>query len=352
MAQNANNQIYTEEQLKSFSAQVFNKVGVPEDQAKIISDALVQANINGTDSHGMLRLPLYIERIQKDLVSADTSYVIEKETDTMALIDGQDGMGQVLATAGMELAIKKAKKSQIATVAIKNSHHFGTAAYYSNMAAEQGMIGIVVSNTPPLMPPIGGAEPKLGNNPLSMAAPSSTDFPVVLDMALSQAAFGKIQLANNNKQEIPLGWGIDSAGKPTTDPAEVMKSRLLSPTGGPKGYGLAFFVDILCGVLTNSKYGTDVTSLFNFEKKNGCGHFFIVIDVEAFLPKEVFEAALKQMIQNLKETKLAEGVSEILIPGEIEYRVAKDRKENGIPIDNETLTGMKKLAEQYNIEFK
>lgn len=351
MMVNEVNKTYQPKKLVLFSTEVLKRIGVPEKQSEIIAQSLVHANLRGTDSHGMLRLPVYVERISKGLVEENTTIQVERETPTTLLLDGQNGMGQVIGKEAIDMAVEKAKQYQMASVAIKNSNHFGTAAQYAIMAAQQGMIGIVISNTSPLMPPIGGAEPKLGNNPISIAVPSPMEYPVVLDMALSQAAYGKIQLAHHYSQSIPSSWGVDAKGRPTTDPSEVIKSRMLSPMGGPKGYGLAFFADILCGILANTVYGTGVNSLFNFDKPNQCSHFFLVINIEAFIQKETFLEKLKEMIEDIKSTRLAEGSSEIFIPGEIEYRISIDREKNGIPLDEETLAVMAQLSEKYGIPF-
>lgn len=321
--------------------------GVPVHQAKLIADTLVEANLRGVDSHGVVRLSNYIERLQKGVVQAKTEVRTAEDFGAVALLDAEHGMGQIASFTAMEMALEKAEKLGIGAVGVRNSHHFGMASYYSVMAAKQGMIGISLSNTTPLMPPTGGTSARLGNNPLAIAVPSSQPFPVVLDMALSQVAYGKILMASQKNQMIPDGWGTDDKGNPTNDPQAVLGGGFLLPAGGAKGYGLAFFIDILSGVLTGSGFGDGVKSLYrNFEEPNRCGHFFIAINVRPFSSLPVFDEAIRRYIAYIRQTPRAEGIEEIFIPGEMEYQVYKERKKTGIPIDSVTYNDLASLAEQ------
>ena len=338
--------------LNKFCLSCFSKIGLTEEHAKILSDTIVQANLRGVDSHGVSRLPGYINRVKKGLIEyQETIDIIEKNL-CVSLINSKNNFGQIAAYYGMKEAIKKADKKEtgVGFVGISHTNHIGMAAYYAMMAAKQGMIGIVMSNSPSTVAPFGGAEPILGTNPLAIAIPAGDEYPIVLDMATSVVARGKIRLSLNNKQEIPLGWAVDPEGNPTTNPEEAIKGALL-PFGGPKGYAIGLIIHILSTLLTNSAREYEIKSIDDLTGKSEVGNFMGAIRISSFISQEIFNQEIDELIQRIKNSKRAKDVNRIYLPGEIEFEVQKDREKNGIPISDGVAKNLRKLAEQLEISM-
>lgn len=251
----------------------------------------------------------------------------------MAIFDACNGMGQVASCRAMKKAIEKAGTTTIGICGVRNSNHFGTAAYYSVMAAEQNMIGISCSNTEPLMPAPGGGKAVVGNNPTSMAVPTGEGFSLALDMAASAAAIGKVLLAQKQGLSIPSGWATDRLGVETSDPKQVMDGGMLLPVGGHKGYGLSLMVDVLAGILVGAGFGDRIHSPFTGpENPQNLGHLFVAIDVSRFLPLDQFLAHVKSLCHEIKTAPTAPGVQEVFLPGEIEHMTKQKRLKEGIPL--------------------
>ncbi|WP_209124161.1 Ldh family oxidoreductase [Alkalihalobacillus sp. BA299] len=339
-----------QEQMRNFSNKCFVSLGMPKDEAEIITEVLLEADLREIHSHGFLRLPIYVERIQKGLIQNKASIKVEKDNDAIALLDGDYSAGQVVAYKAMEKSIEKAEQSGIGLVAVKNSNHFGISAYYANMATQKDKIGIVISNVAPLMPAIGGAEKIIGNNPIAIAAPSGDGNPIVLDMALSNTAFGKVLFAKENNKEIPKDWGVNSKGIPTTNPDEVINGGFLSPVGGPKGFGLAVMAEILTGVLASGPISKMIPSMYDVNQKQSISHFMLTIDIKQFISLDLYYAAIKQLVSYVKDSKKAEGTEEIYLPGEIEFLKEKSNKEQGVPMEEQTFLKLNELAKELNID--
>ncbi|WP_174732383.1 Ldh family oxidoreductase [Mesobacillus harenae] len=337
------------EEMRRFSNECFLALDVPKEEAEIITEVLLEADLREIHSHGFLRLPIYAERIQKGLISNKADISIEKENPALALIDGNYGAGQVVAHKAMEKSIEMAEQSGIGLVAVKNSNHFGITAYYSLMAAKQDKIGIVISNVSPLMPAIGGAEKVIGNNPISIAAPSGEGDPIVLDMALSNTALGKVLFAKEKNQPIPKGWGVDSEGVSTTNPDDVLNGGFLSPVGGPKGFGLALMAEILTGVLSGGHFSKMIPSMYDVKQKQSISHFMLTIDIKQLIPLELYYSSVKQLVSYIKDSKKAAGTEQIYLPGEIEFLKEKRNKETGISIEEQTFRKLNELSKQLNI---
>jgi LDH2 family malate/lactate/ureidoglycolate dehydrogenase len=253
----------------------------------------------------------------------------------------------VVSVEAMKKAVEKAKASGIGFVLVRNSTHWGRAAYYPVLAAKEGCIGICFVNTESNMPYWGTREPRIGNNPLSIGAPRASGEPVVLDMAMSQAALFKIVLYNREGKKIPRGWGVDEKGRPTDDPAAVLKSRRLVPTGQHKGAGLALMIDIMTGILSGGMFCAELLGdNKGAPHSTGYGKVFLAIDVAAFLPLEVFKRRVEELVAYVKGGPLAEGFSEISIPGERSWREKALREKVGIPLDEITLGELRTLAEK------
>lgn len=335
------------------------KLGVPADDAKIVGNVLICADIRGVESHGLHRLGSYYgNRISKGWINPLTPFEILNETGTTALIDGGNGCGQVVSHKAMKLAIEKAKTSGIGAVTVKNSNHFGIAGYYSMMAMKRGMIGIALTNSQPLVAPTYGCTAVLGTNPIAVAAPSGKAYPYLLDMATSAVAYGKIQVYEKKNEHIPIGWGIDSTGQPTNDPSKIKPGGqgALLPLGGMeitagyKGYGLALLVEILCSVLSGGNFLTRVGGPGKPEP-TGVSHFFMAVNIEAFRPLVDFQQSMDEMIELLKKSPLAVGRDEILVAGEKEFQYAEFNEIHGVPLIKPIVDDLVRDGEKIGVPF-
>lgn len=322
--------------LQRFMKDVFVKLGIPEEDAEITANILIAADLRGIDSHGIARLPIYAKRLKLGIVNPKPKITVKRETPVSALVDADNGLGQVVTYQAMKLCIEKAKKNGMASIAIQHSNHFGIGAYYSLMAAEEGMIGITCTNASPLVAPFGGRSRMLGTNPVAITVPTGKYPSICLDMASTLVARGKLEIALRKGEKIPLTWAADSDGRPTDDPAQGMNGTLL-PMGGPKGYGLALLVDIVSGILSASSYGNHTGALFeNLDRPQNIGHFLSVMRVDLFEEADVFKERIDLMIEEIKGSEKAAGVKEIFMPGEIEYLNTQKRKQ-GIPLNEKVI---------------
>jgi len=338
------------EKLEKCCSEILRPVGVRSQHADIVTASLIKANLRGVDSHGISQLPIYVERLNMGGINPNPNIKTISEGPSMALMDGDDGLGIVVGATAMNKSIEKAKSFGIGSVAVRRSNHFGMAAFFSMMALEHGMIGVCMSNSAPFVAPWGGKKPCLGTNPLSVAVPTQTGSPVVLDMATSAAARGKIRLALQKKEEIPEGWALDKQGQMTTDPARALDGCLL-PFGGPKGYGIILIIDILCGILTGSNYGPYVIPAYkNVSSPQGTGHFFLSLDIKKFMSLDSFKSRMDQMITEIKRCPPATGVTEILLPGEREFTTEKERLTLGIPVDDTVISKIRELGKAHNVD--
>jgi len=341
-----------------FVVRYMTKLGVTADDAKIVGDVLISADMRGVESHGLHRLGSYYgSRISKNWIDPTTPFKIISETPTIALIDGGNGCGQVVSHHAMQMCIAKAKKSGLSAITVKNSNHFGIAGYYSMMALKENMIGVCMTNSQPLVSPTYGKTAVLGTNPISVAAPSNKAYPFVLDMATSAVAYGKIQVYEKKHEEIPLGWGIDAEGNVTSDPSKIKPGNgALLPLGGMditagyKGYGLALLVEILCSTLSGGNFLTQVGSPAKPEP-TGVSHFFMAINIEAFRPLMDFENQMDDMIHLLKNSPLATGREEILVAGEKEFEYEKYNETHGVPLIKPIVDDLVKEGEKIGVDF-
>lgn len=329
--------------LAAFATDVYVALGVPDADARVLADTLIQADLWGHQSHGVMRLPWYAARIQSGVMQAKTSPEIMVDGGALAVIDGRDGIGQVLTRNAMHDAIRRAKTHGVGVVALRNSNHFGTAMYYTLMAADEGCIGFLATNASPAMAPWGGRKKAIGTNPWSIAAPVGRLAPMALDIANTSVARGKVYLAKQKSQTIPLGWAINSAGEPTTDPAEAIAGLIL-PMAEHKGYAIAMMMDVLAGVLTGSSFGSSVNGPYQFDKRSGCGHLMIVLSISAFQPVAEFTERMEQLIGEIKSVPLAEGFNEVFYPGELEARNDIRNREQGLQLPGDTLDDLRQFA--------
>ena len=333
--------------LENFMVDVFKGIGVPEEDARICADVLITSDKRGIDSHGIGRLkPIYYDRIKAGIQSPKTDMEIVKDGPTTAVIDGHNGMGQVIAKKSMALAIEKAKKMGLGMVVVRNSTHYGIAGYYVLMAIEAGMIGITGTNARPSIAPTFGVENMLGTNPLTFGMPSDEEFPFVLDCATSITQRGKIEFYDRAEKEIPPGWVIGEDGKTRTDTHQILQDlktgkAALAPLGGIgeetagyKGYGYAAVVEILSAALQNGKY---LKMLSGVEEGKpapiNLGHFFIAINISSFIELELFKKISGDIIRSLRSSKKAPEAERIYTAGEKEYLAWLERKDKGAPIN-------------------
>ena len=316
---------------RAFAHALLAAHALPEADARRSAECLVLADLRGVQTHGLLRLPGYLDRIRKGLVDPKPVLSPARVTPVAAALDGRNGLGFVVGTRAMAEAIAMARESGIGVVAVRRSTHFGMAATYVLQALEAGMVSLVFTNASRAMPPWGGREPLLGTSPLAAGVPGGKLAPFVLDMSPSIAARGKIRIAEKRSEKIPLGWALDGEGRPTTDPTSALAGVVL-PIGGPKGSGLAMMMDIFGGVLSGAAYAGDVGDQYKaFDRPQDVGHFFLAMRPDLFVPMDEVRARMDTLVARIKACPRAEGVDEILMPGEIESRLAAARAKAGIP---------------------
>jgi L-2-hydroxycarboxylate dehydrogenase (NAD+) len=333
------------EQLREVSVQILKGLNATQDEAELVTDCLVRAEMKGIDTHGVHFLKLLSDRVHAQMIRIPTELKVVREDGTTSILDGGNGLGQVAAHRAMKMSIQKARELGMGLTLVRNTNHIGILAFYTQMAAEEGMVGIVMSNSAPSMSPWGGAEPFLGTNPISIAIPGSSESPVVLDMSSSVVARGKIRRAQRMKERIPLGWALDEKGTPTTDPEAALRGTVV-PIGGPKGYGLALMIDVLAGLLSGSQWGPHVKTYHQLAGPTGIGVFLMAVDIERFMPLRQFKERIESYIQSVKQTKKAEGVSQIYLPGEIELEREKQSLKEGIEISAEVAKDLNALLEK------
>lgn len=324
--------------LRDFVIKCFKKLGVPKEDAATTADVLITSDRRGIDSHGVARLLRYVNGIRDGVMIPKPEIKVVHETPLTAVIDGGGGLGQVVGVWAMKYCIKKAKKRGLAFVVVRNSNHYGIAAYYAMMALEEDMIGISLTNSAPLVVPTFGKDAVLGTNPISVAIPAYKERPFVYDGATSTVPRGKLEVYDRQKKPIPLSWATDADGKPTSNPREVLDNLLMrrgggllplggatEEEGGHKGYCLSALVDIFTGVLSGGAYA----SLVEKDKKAPAGvcHFLGAIKIDSFAPKEDFKKSMDDFIRILKNSKKAEGKDRIYVAGEKEFELQEKQKD-------------------------
>jgi LDH2 family malate/lactate/ureidoglycolate dehydrogenase len=337
--------------LAEFAAAVYQAVGVPEDDARLAADTLVQADLWGHQSHGVMRLSWYVARLRAGVMHPVTEPELVVDAGALAVIDGHDGIGQVIAARAADEAVRRAKAHGVGTVAVRRSNHFGTAMYFTLKAPPAGCVAFLATNASPAMAPWGGRRKLVGTNPWSIAAPAGRHAPMVLDIANTGVARGKVYLARQKGLPIPLGWAINAAGEPTTDPAEALEGIIL-PMAEHKGYAIALMMDVLSGVLTGSGFGTGVSGPYQTERPGGAGHLMIAIDIEAVQPLAAFNGRMEALIAELKSAPRAAGFDEIVYPGEIEARNDLKNRREGLLLPDDTMTDLKRLATETRLDGK
>jgi LDH2 family malate/lactate/ureidoglycolate dehydrogenase len=311
-------------ELRALMARMFAACGLAQDAAQGLAEGLVEADLEGVPSHGVMLADLYIERIRRGSVSTGQTGRIVSDRDAAVVLDAGHALGHLTGQQAMALAVERAGRFGIAAVAVRHGFHFGTARRFALSAAQAGCIGIAMCNTRPLMPAPGGAERMVGNNPIAIALPVAGPVPIVLDMATSEAAMGKIRMAEKAHASIPASWAVKADGSPTTDAAEAVAGMLL-PSAGPKGFGLAFVIDLMCGLLGGGASGEQVQPLYgDFSVPYDCSHLFIAIDVAHFCNLDGFRRRADAAADRIRCGRRAPGVDRLYAPGEPEWRRRTD----------------------------
>ncbi len=334
----------TPERLKEAVIHVLEGYGIDGDEASLVAESLVQAEMRGTDTHGLAYLNLLVQRLDARMVQVPTCVSVLREEGATVLLDGGNGIGQVAAWRAMEWSLQKARKFGIGLTLVRNTNHIGFLAFYTMHAAAQGCVGITMGNANAAISPWGGAEAFFGTNPISIAVPGN-ETPLALDMSSSLVARGKIRKAQRLGEKIPLGWALDELGAPTEDPASALKGTLV-PIGGPKGYGLALMVDVLAGLLSGSAFGREVRSFHELMGPTGVGALTLAIDVERFMPLAQFEKLVSGYVGSIHNSKKAKGTSRIYLPGEIEAEKEQVSRAQGIELGAAALKTLNQLLEK------
>jgi len=322
--------------LSEFCSSAYLALGLARADANLLANSLVQADLWGHQSHGVMRTFWYAKRIQSGAIKVASAQEFVLDGGAVAVMDGQDGIGQVIACRAMQEAIERSKRHGIGAVAVRNSGHFGTAMYFTRMAAREGCIGFLSTNASPAMAPWGGRSKLVGTNPWSIAAPAGRQAPMMLDIANTAVARGKLYVAQKRGEEIPEGWAMDKEGNPTTDPAAGIIGNIL-PMAGHKGYAISTMMDVLSGILSGSHFGSGVVGPYVAEGSSGVGHLAIALDIAAFRPLQDFNADMERLIESIRSTPLASGSDKIYYPGEPEACAEEHHRRVGVEIPEETL---------------
>jgi LDH2 family malate/lactate/ureidoglycolate dehydrogenase len=339
------------ELLRKAAVELVRCLGAGEDEAREVAGNLVMADMRGIPSHGVNFLPMLVERVELGQVAVPTMLKVLSDEGAVTHLDGGNGLGQTAAAAGMRASIEKAGRFGVGLALIRRTNHIGLLAYYSLMAAARGMIGFCMCNGAASMAPWGGAEAFFGSNPLSVAAPAGSEPAVVLDMSTTVVARGKIRRAERVKQPIPLSWALDARGVPTEDPGEAMKGTLL-PIGGPKGYGMAFFVDLICGLLSGSSYARELKTFHKPEGPTGVGVTTLAIDVTRFMAPDRFAALLDEHIRSIRSSPRAAGTRRIYLPGEIEAEKERLAAQRGVEVDDAVCQALDELLAKKGLSVR
>jgi len=338
------------ERLTAFIARAFIAAGIPATDAETLSQLMVEADLRGSDTHGVIRLPLYVRRIRAGGINVRPEIRVISERPSSALIDGDNGMGHLVMRRAAALAIEKAKATGIGWVGARMSNHAGPAALYVTMPLAHDMIGLyfaVGSNNH--LPPWGGSESLLGTNPMAVAVPALQEPPIVLDMAPTVAAYGKVRLKAQRGEQMPVGWMIDRDGKPLTDPKRADEGHLL-PIGDYKGYGLSLIIGLLAGALNRAAIGRDV---IDFVKETGkasnTGQAIAALSVETFMPADEFKRAVDRLIGDIRNSRRLPGVERIWLPGEQSHAKLLDRRAHGVPIPKALRESLDTLARDLTV---
>ncbi|UCH36309.1 MAG: Ldh family oxidoreductase [Armatimonadota bacterium] len=338
--------------LRDACSQILEAVDVRRDEAALIADCLVYANLRGVDTHGIIRLKFYLQRIAAGGDNPRAQIKIVRESATTALLDADNAFGTVAGVTAMDLAIAKARDSGVGVTVIRNANHFGVAAYYAARPLREGMIGVCTTNVVASMPPPGGRAARVGNSPIAITFPSGEEPPVIFDAATSVAPWGALIEARLRGEQLPPDSFLDSDGGPTRDPQAVLDGGFLLPIAGHKGYGLALSVALLTGLLGGGVFDTDIMYPYGDVSVPGSNSFLMLaLRVESFVPLEEYTRRMDDVIRLVRATPTAEGVERVLLPGQREHETAQERARTGIPLSREQVDELQGLAASVGVSL-
>ena len=355
--------IYSYSALSKFTYDVFKSIGCSEEHSKLATEVLVQADLRGIDSHGVARLIGYVRLWESKRINPTPNIKIVHETPSTAVVDGDSGLGLVVAPKAMEIAMEKAEKVGTGWVSVKNSNHYGIAGYHAMMALENDMVGISMTNASPLVSPTFATERMLGTNPIAVAIPSNQEQPFIADMATTTAANGKLEILQRKGENTPLGWVQDKEGRPSQDAHELKNGGALLPLGGDrehgshKGYALGSIVDIFSAVFSGANYGPWAPPFVSFLPMpenpvgEGLGHFLGAMRIDAFRPKSEFKENMDNWIRRFKNTQAVPG-KKVLIPGDPEREMELKRMNEGIPLNENVIKDLEEVGDKFGISLK
>jgi LDH2 family malate/lactate/ureidoglycolate dehydrogenase len=342
---------YRHEQLFDFGCRVLERLDVSAEDAREVAGCLIKADLRGVDSHGMVRLPVYARRVRAGVVNARPSLRVTQTGTAAALVDGDNGLGPVVGSRAMAEAINLARHHGTGLVGVRNSNHFGPAAYYVEKAIDAGVIGMAISNAPPNMAPFGGRSRFLGTNPVAIGIPAGTEPPLIFDASTSVVARGKIIVAAHSGARIPEGWAVDPDGYPTTD-AELALAGAMLPFGGPKGSAISFIIDIFCGVLTGAAFGSHLNTLEDLSNVQNVGHVLAAVRTDLFLPAREFTERMDTILAMLTSAPPAPGnTGRVLAPGEIERAHEANNRERGVALQPAIAAQLASLGDELGVPF-
>jgi LDH2 family malate/lactate/ureidoglycolate dehydrogenase len=337
-------------ELRRFIANVLSSAGIPSDDAERVGALMAEADARGADGHGIFRLPQYVKRIQSGGMNVRPNIHVIREQAASALVDGDNAMGHLVMSRASNIAIEKARSAGVAWVGARNSNHAGPAMLYARMPLAHDMIGIFLAvGSANHLPPWGGTEMLLSTNPIAIAVPGAKHESIVLDMATTNAAYGKVKIKAQRGETMPEGWMMDRQGNPLTDPKRASEGFLL-PIGGPKGYGLALMFGLLAGTLNGAAFGKDVVD-FNADSKSltNTGHAILAINIAAFADVGRFKQSVDEIWEQMKSSPKLPGVDEIRLPGERSAKIFEDRVAEGVPIGEELRHTLDDLADRMGL---
>lgn len=341
---------YAADDLKSAAVAILCACGVNPDHAQQTADCLVSADLRGVDTHGLIRLRFYVDRLRAGGNNPRPNMRIVRESPTCALIDADNGLGPAGGTYGMQLTIAKASDHGMGAVVVRNCNHYGAAAYYAMMALSHDMVGLSMTNTLASMAPTGGTSAAVGNNPFAIAFPSDREPPIVLDMATSKSSWGALMVAAQSGAPLPAGCFLGPDGTPTVDPQAVMAGGFLLPIAGYKGYGLALCISMLTGIMADWTSDPDIVHPYKVLTAPGDNSYFMLaMRVDGFSDPQEFRARADAASERIRAIPPAEGTDRVWLPGEKEFETEKDRAANGIPLAQETLREMRELAAELDV---
>jgi LDH2 family malate/lactate/ureidoglycolate dehydrogenase len=321
---------------------IFERCGMSPEDAYLLADSLVVADARGVHSHGVLRVPEYVKKLTRDGVNPRGRPFVARDSGAVAVVDGDNAMGQIACHCAMSCVIERAAYSGIAAAAVRGSNHCGALFYFARMALRRDMIGIVATNALPTMAPWGGRDKILGINPLAVAVPTADEPPIILDAAFSSSSHGKIRVFHQKGVPIPEGWAFDKNGHPTVDPAEALEG-LLQPIGEYKGTGLAIVMGILSSMLSGAAFGDELGNMADGPKPGCDGHFAMVLNVAAFEDPTRFKSRVDGVVRRIRDSRPAPGFDRCYAPGELEHILEERYRREGIPLHAETLAGLEAL---------